>query len=238
MDEFDIDRLKDYLDNRLSKEEKDSIESRLESDPEFKKQFNIHKSLLEGVEYHFDKQLKQSFKDREIKQRKRRRLMVMAAAASFLILAILSYQLWDTNLNHTEVFLQYYKPYYNVVDEPNRDSVLLADGASAFQLYDKGEYPKAIEGLRSALASDPHNAQTSFYLGLSYLAANQPDSAIRYLDKGYPGESAFSEPAQWYLGLAYLKSGRTEAAKNIFKEISDATGAYQDRAESILEDLQ
>ena len=237
MEEFDIERLKDYLNNRLSKEEKDSIENRLESDPQFKEQFEINKSLLEGIEYHFDKQLKQSFKDREIKLKKRKLSLVLAVAASFLVIAIFSYRAWDINPNHTEVFLKYYKPYYNVVDEPKRDSFLLADDASAFQLYDKGEYRKAIGGLQSALTRNPQNAHASFYLGLSYLALDQPDSAVRYLNKSYQGESALSEPAQWYLGLAYLKSGRTEEAKKVFKEIANTRGGYRDRAESILEDL-
>ena len=238
MEEFDIELLKDYLNNRLSKEEKDSIERKLESDPEFKEQFRINKSLLEGIEFHFDKQLKQSFKDREIKLKKRRLSLVMSVAASFLIIAMLSYWMWDINSGHSDVYLKYYKPYYNVVDEPKRDSVLLPDDASAFQLYDKGEYSEAIGGLRNALVSNPNNAQASFYLGLSYLALNQPDSAVRYLDKSYQGESSLSEPAQWYLGLAYLKSGRTEDAKKVFKEIYNTSGGYRDRAESILEDLQ
>ena len=88
MEEFDIERLKDYLNNRLSKEEKDSIENKLESDPQFKEQFEINKSLLEGIEYHFDKQLKQSFKDREIKLKKRKLSLVLAVAASFLVIAM------------------------------------------------------------------------------------------------------------------------------------------------------
>ena len=238
MEEFDIDRLKDYLNNRLSKEEKDSIESRLESDPEFKEQFRIHKSLLVGVEYHFDKQLKQSLKNHETKLKKRKLSLVMSIAASFLIIAMLSYWIWDINPGHSDVFLKYYKPYYNVVDEPQRDSVLFPDDATAFQLYDKGEYLNAIGGFRNALTRNPHNAQASFYLGLSYLAVNQPDSAVRFLDKSYPGEPALSEPAQWYVGLAYLKSGRTEEAKKVFKEIANTTGAYRDNAASILEDIQ
>src|SRR5688500_6906456 len=126
MEEFDIERLKDYLNNRLSKEEKDSIENRLESDPDIKEQYESNKSLLEGIEYHFDKQLKQSFKDREIKLKKRKLSLVLAVAASFLVIAIFSYRAWDIHPNHTEVFLKYYKPYYNVVDEPKRDSFLLA----------------------------------------------------------------------------------------------------------------
>jgi len=210
----------------------------LERDPQFKEQFEINKSLLEGIEYHFDKQLKQSFKDREIKLKKRRLSLVMSVAASFLIIAVLSYWMWDINSGNSDVFLKYYKPYYNVVDEPKRDSVLLPDDVSAFKLYDKGEFPKAIGALRGALTKNPHDAQASFYLGLSYLAVNQLDSAVLYLNKSYQGEIEFSEHAQWYLGLAYLKSGRTEEAKKVFKEISNTTGAYRDRAESILKDLQ
>lgn len=238
MEEFDIERLKDYLNNRLSKEEKDSIESRLESDPEFKAEFKIHKSLLDGIEYHFDRQLKQSFKDRETKLKKRRLSMAMAIAASFLVIAIFSYRMLDINPNHNEVFLKYYKPYYNVVDEPQRESVLPPDDASAFQWYDKGEYLRAIAGLRSAFTRNPNNHEASFYLGLCYLAVNQPDSAVLYLNKSYQGESALSEPAQWYLGLAYLKSGKTGMANKVFSEISNKTGGYRTRAESILEELQ
>ena len=87
---------------------------------------------------------------------------------------------------------------------------------SAFQLYDKGEYRKAIGGLRSALTRNPQNAHASFYLGLSYLALDQPDSAVRYLDKSYQGESAFSEPAQWYLGFGLFEIRQNRRGEKSF----------------------
>ena len=236
MEEFDIERLKDYLNNRLSKEEKAAIENRLESDPEFKTQFKIHESLLEGIEYHFDKQLKQSLKDHETKGKKRKLYVAMAVAASFLAIAIFSYQMLYVSVNDSEIFLKYYKPYYNVIDEPQRNSTSANDG-SVFQLYDKGEYHKAIAGLRNSLAISPQNLEASFYLGLSYLAVNQLDSAVLYLNKSSQQVSAFLEPAQWYLGLAYLKSGKTGTAKKVFREISNKPGGYRNRAEVILEEL-
>ena len=236
MKEFDIDRLKDYLSNNLSKEEKAEIENSLESDPEFKTQFEIHKSLLDGIEYHFDKQLKESFNVHEAKSKKRRLYQVMGVAASFLLVAVFSYQMLEVSRDDSEIFLKYYRPYYNVVDEPERNSIP-ADGASAFQLYDKGEYGKAIADLRNEVAINPYNHEASFYLGLSHLAVNQPDSALLYLDKNSGQVSAFSEPAQWYLGLAYLKSGKIEMAKKIFTEISNKPGGYRDKAEAILGDL-
>ena len=237
MEEFDIDRLKDYLNNNLSKEEKAALENRLKSDPEFKAEFEIHKSLLDGIEYHFDKQLKQSLKVREAKVKKRRLYQVMAIAASLSLIAIFSYQMFNLSRNDSEIFLKYYKPYYNVVDDPQRNTSIPPGDASVFQLYDKGEYNKAIAGLRSALAINPTNHEASFYLGLSHLAMDQPDSAVLYLNKGAQQGSAFSEPAQWYLGLAYLKSGKIEMAKKVFTAISNKPGGYRDRAEAILGEL-
>ena len=237
MEEFDIDRLKDYLNNNLSKEEKAAFENRLESDPEFKAEFKIHKSLLVGIEYHFDRQLKQSLKDHETGRKKRRLYQVMAAAASFLAIAIVSYQMVNMSRNDSELFLKYYKPYYNVVDEPQRNPSLPGGDTSVFQLYDKGEYNKAIAGLRSAITINPNNDEASFYLGLAHLAEDNTDSAVLYLNKGSQQVSAFSEPAQWYLGLAYLKSGKIEMAKRVFTEISNKPGGYRDRAEAVLGEL-
>jgi|SRR5215471_3318286 len=83
----------------------------------------------------------------------------------------------------------------------------------AMQLYSKGEYKKAIPGLRTAVNDSPQTARFGLYLGVCYLLSGQTDSAIESLRRVITlDDLLYAEPAHFYLAKAYLQKKDVEAA--------------------------
>jgi Tfp pilus assembly protein PilF len=81
----------------------------------------------------------------------------------------------------------------------------------------KGDYPKALEELRSAAASNPSNPVVRLSLGRVLFAMDKPEQAIAEYTKALELYREFGA-AHYYLGLAYLKQNKVESARSSFKE--------------------
>lgn len=84
------------------------------------------------------------------------------------------------------------------------------------------------------------NAQPLLFLysGICHLELGDIREAIA--DFNYIAETAnlYTEPAKWYTALAYLKAADRDKAVEVLKEISDSGGAYAERAQQILSELE
>jgi Tfp pilus assembly protein PilF len=80
-----------------------------------------------------------------------------------------------------------------------------------------GDYPKALEELRSAAAGNPRNPVIHLSLGRVWFAMEKTDQAIAEYTKAI---EIFREygASHYYLGLAYLKLNKMDAARSSFKE--------------------
>lgn len=237
--EFDIDKLRDYLLGKLNEQEKASFEAMLNNDAEFKKDVTIHTALLAGIELHFDRHLKHRLQkeDKKIKVNTKVLLLALAACASAIL--IVSYVYFFARPNGPELFSQYYKPYYNVISDYRRGDEIKTDRYDqAFQFYERKEHAQAIREMTSLLEENPADQNLLFYLGLSYLAVGQVDSASSYLQKVMRSDNKLAEPAEWYLGLTYLNANDRENAVNVFSKISKSSSGYSDRARIILGKLK
>ena len=88
----------------------------------------------------------------------------------------------------------------SVLAEKSDAEVLLAQATVA---YENQQYKKAMGFLLEAKEHDPKNSRILYYLGLVYLAQEEPASAIDYLEQGLairPSDSFL----QYQLGVAYF----------------------------------
>jgi Tfp pilus assembly protein PilF len=81
----------------------------------------------------------------------------------------------------------------------------------------KGDYPKALEELRSVLAVNPRRLEARLSLGRVYFAMDKTEQAIAEFKKALEIYKDYGD-AHYYLGLAYLKLNNADAAKASFKE--------------------
>ena len=81
----------------------------------------------------------------------------------------------------------------------------------------KGDYPKALEELRSVAAGNPRNPVIRLSLGRVWFAMDKTEQAIAEYKKALEIYREYGD-AHYYLGLAYLKLNNIDAARTYFKE--------------------
>lgn len=80
-----------------------------------------------------------------------------------------------------------------------------------------GDYPKALEELRSVAAGNPRNPVIRVSLGRVWFAMEKTDQAINEFKKALELYGDYGD-AHYYLGLAYLKLNNPDAARASFKQ--------------------
>jgi len=78
------------------------------------------------------------------------------------------------------------------------------------------QHDRAIDELRRALEMSPGNTRALFQLGITFVAMDRPDDAIRELEPAARGHNSRIEA---YLGYAYAAAGRSADARNVLKEL-------------------
>lgn len=241
----DIDETKRFLQGKMNADEATAFQQNLETDPQFREEFDFNKDLLESMRIHYKSVLKgklQNLEDSEEtpapkKTKQRSFWQISSIAAAIALLFVIGYALLFNRADTESVFDQYYSPYYNVLDGTER-SVGNENTDLAMRLYDQQRYEEALLVFEEAITQNPQNTGLLFYKAISHLSLEQPDSAIATLNHivNQP-DNQFQEPAQWYLGLSYLQKGNTEKAKTQFETIESSNNSYSDRARNILDAL-
>lgn len=229
----------------MSAEEAAVFENNLATDPLFREEFDYNKDLLDSMRIHYKSALKHKLQKLEAvsvvpsqKKTSSRRIFKRVGMAASIALAItLGYVLLFNRTDPQAIFVQYYAPYYNVLDGTER-SMEDERGDLAMRLYDQQRYEEAVKVFDTALTKNPDNINLQFYKALSLMSIGQADSAIVQLQQVLENtQDQWYEPARWYLGLAYLQSGQVNQAKGIFIAIKASDDSYSERAIEILEAL-
>ncbi len=110
---------------------------------------------------------------------------------------------------------------------------------SAMQSYSKGNYAKAISGLRAAVKNDPQVVSFNFYLGACYLLTGESDSAVIFFRKTISlDDPTYSEQAHFYLAKAYLKKQDVAGAQKELQATVRFHGVKETEAGQLLRQLR
>ena len=132
------------------------------------------------------------------------------------------------------------------VEPPPYSAIVLRDAEdegqgtfrNAMQYYLKGDYARAIPGVRTAVKAGPRIPRFNFYLGACYLLTGQTDSAIVSFRKTISlGDPAYSESAHFYLAKAYLSKNEVSGAKVELQTTIRLRGDHEAEAKDILRQL-
>ncbi len=110
---------------------------------------------------------------------------------------------------------------------------------SAMQSYSKGNYAKAISGLRAAVKNDPQVVSFNFYLGACYLLTGESDSAVTYFRRTISlGNPTYSEQAHFYLAKIYLNKQDLAGAQKELQATVSFHGIKETEAGELLRQLR
>jgi tetratricopeptide (TPR) repeat protein len=87
--------------------------------------------------------------------------------------------------------------------------------------YKKGDYVKAVEFLKRAVADDPTNNEATQLLGLSYYLNGYPSQAIPLLEKVQAWFPRANVDASYILGICYIQTKNYPQARKAFARMFD-----------------
>lgn len=91
--------------------------------------------------------------------------------------------------------------------------------------YKTGDYPKAIDALKKAVAEDPQDEEAIQLLGLSYYLSGRPGEAIPLLEKVQGWFPRANVDASYLLGVAYIQTKNYDQARHAFARMYDVPPA-------------
>lgn len=99
----------------------------------------------------------------------------------------------------------------------------------ALELYASGKYQEAITIWEKEISFK----NDDFYLGVAYIATDQPEDALRTLEQINPEETDIPiNTIQWYISLAKVKSGAVQSALPLLRAMEPP---FKEKADSLLQ---
>jgi tetratricopeptide (TPR) repeat protein len=245
--EADIALVEKYFDSELNDAEMKNFTMRMESDEHFKALVDQEKVLIAAIRYEGAVSNLKYLEDLEVKLEKETPLRLSsaptkwyyyAAAAVIGITAVVAVFMNDFRNRPDELFQAYFTPYPNMFEATTRSSEAVdSKRKDAFQAYEQGDYQKAAS-LFKDLLKDKQEAGMILLLGNSNLILGNVDEAKENFIALNTDFDELDMQAKWYLSLCYLKSGETEKARAILKELGDTEISYATKARELLEKVK
>lgn len=241
-------KIEDYIQDKLDKDQKASFESEMNADEELRKMLKLHQIIHEDLSQDVNA-LRVKLKEidlgtkiidkKETKKRSPLRILgpLTAIAAALLIGIIFLPDLLNPSLSSSQAYDKYYQPYPMALnqrsDNGNVENNLLNEAIAA---YSNGRYEEASK-LFGQLFDQNGDTTYKIYQAHALLANNEATMAIDVYDEVLnSNDSRFHQQASWYKGLALLSSGNTVSAKEVFQNFSPDHYKYME-AQKILKNL-
>ena len=241
---FSLEELVRYVEDRLSAEQRATVESHL-------KDCTLCMDAVEGLKGY---EGEQTFRDmvREVRESIRPRsrgydqiggMKMWYAIAAVLVLATIStfsYFYFNKPTPNAELFAEYFSPYPSTMPEIRRPSAASGDALEiALSAYDREKSPATLRLFEQVLDETPENLTARFFIGNLYLSMKKPQLAIQSLQKVIDaGANEFTGAATWYLALAYLLNNDLAKCRDLLSELSSTSGFYQQRANELLKRIE
>jgi hypothetical protein len=236
------DYIEEYLNHKLSKEEREQFDEKLKSDEDFANEVEEHALLLNSFDEIQARKLLIRFGniERELEGGKEKQFgfpVYLKWAATVSILAVLALVLYLYTYNsNKDLFLTYYTPYPNVESPISRSDT---GGEAIWRLYENGDYKAAYEHFEQTIALNEADLSSRFYLGICALELNKLTVAEEAFARVVADKDGnYTEQAKWYLTLTYLKADKKEKAIQGLVEIVNDSSSYSERAEALLNELE
>lgn len=203
-----------YFSKQLTEEQEKTFHELLETDEEFKAQFEFENDLKCVIKKNENENLKQKLVDFEkgidrSKQSSNSKssFKYWSMAASIALLMGLGWFAYNTfsGPDYGELYAANFEAYPNTVYTITRSDGEQSLERDAFAAYEAGDYEKAVTAFLD-LKTKGGTTHTDFYLAQSYLHLGKDQEAIEALKRVILNDMGFKAEANWYLALAYLKS--------------------------------
>ncbi|WP_339840616.1 hypothetical protein [uncultured Maribacter sp.] len=235
-----------YFDGTLTKDEQIVFNQFLESDANFKAQFELEKDVQAVIRENERVELKRKLQGFEselgtkVTLAKRTFWKPFQIAASIILLLGASWFVFNSDIFNgpEELYATSYEKYPNTVYTITRgDTADTSLERLAFEAYETNDYEAAIKYLKE-LKDKTGLDYVDFYLGQSYLGNGETLKAINEFEKTISINGEYKQEAFWYAALAHLKLDHKNKAKDLLIELIENETYKLDEATELLEKLK
>ena len=236
MEELRYIEFESYLKNELTEIEKIAFEEKLQSDADFKQEFEIYKALETSLSSKFkneesEQELRKTltnlgtqFIKEEVSTKKKSKVIslfnykkLMVAASIAILISFFIFKngnpVYSDFANHTNLEF--------TVRGDNNQTITNAETA-----FNAKNYKTAFAQLTVLEAQFPNDIEIQLYKGICLLEMDKFSQAETIFETISKGNSAFLTKATWYKALSYLKQEQFEACKNTLKTIPESAEEY------------
>lgn len=227
-----------YLDRSLKEDEELIFDQKIKNSIAFAEEVELHETMLAAIRIRDKQALRDELKGEALKLRQKSskklsRTFFYLAAASIMILAMLTYMLLPS---HNSLFNEYYVP---IPESPivrteieSINNYQLAMGA-----YSKGQFQNALQ-LFNKVDDTAIRHEIELYKGNCHLGLDQPEQAISQFQLALASSNEqIIFQAQWFLALAHLKNGDKMGAIEILQQMREGNHPYKEKSESLINKL-
>jgi tetratricopeptide (TPR) repeat protein len=243
-----LEEIDAFLENELAEDDNASFFEEMANDKDLKAEVNLirelNASLGEKDIIQLRGELEQISKDAFRQESKsilpvnrlprKFRIAGIAAAVLVLLLGVSPVMKYMSESGIT--------PYEQFYDQPSSLSAFRSADADAvnlmskgFDLYNQGDYNKALLVFHDVLKINENMPSARFYSGASYQGISQFSNAIIEYDKVIEqNNNLFVEQAEWYRALCYLGLDDRDNASSSLYAIMEKKGFYKEKAQRVL----
>lgn len=229
-----------YLLNEMTAEEQSEFENKLQTDENFREQFQIYKETTQFLELKFSKEavdFKQNLKaigsNHFGKPVTKKSKVISLQSKWFAVAAMLVVFMgvWYFNQSGNPTFSDYnnYNEAHFIERSDNNQN--LVDAQTFFNAKD---YKKASQSF--AKIEDLTNPELQLYYAISLIETNDYTKASVLLTNISQGNSVYKEEAIWYMALSSLKQKDYKTCKKQLELISQDSEKYN-QAQKLLKEL-
>ncbi len=221
---YNLEHIENYLDGKLSAEEKDVFEAEVANDPELRhlvSEMELIKDSLETAQ--LKEKIKSVAKSKRTKNKRPPYFRILLVALVILALVLLGKQFLKSEQKEETIN---YASYFT--KDPGIPTPMGAESNAplldAIIDYKADKYQLSIEKLEKF---DAANDTIQYFKAMNFRALGEMNSAYILLES-IPSESTFSERAAWFLVEYFLKIEDYTSALNYLNSVSPERKGYQE----------
>lgn len=248
--------IQDYLDGRLSEQDRTVFETNMKGDSELAREVEDLQLLENGLSSlgstqfaaevgAWEQEYRASQKERGIifgdgKPSRgiifRQSQWLAAAVVSLLVLSAAGWWMLAGGQDNQEVYASYYAPYEDMIlvrgDTLQGVESMLRMGMEA---YNAGDYAAAIGQLEAYRQAVPEDFRPFLYIAIAQAEQGDMEQADTNFKRAME-DSTYRQQAEWYQALTYLKVDQQTAAIQLFESIVSQNPVHyrQQEAKKIL----
>jgi len=188
--------------------------------------------------YNSSGELSQESRPQPLKSKKVRRMLYPIIGVAAIFIGLLIYKISFLDPLNERLYNRNYKPLeassFVYRGDQDQFDLMLKEGVS---FYLQGSNRESNVLFKELFQGYPDNPEVSLYYGLSSLALEEYEEAIKLFELHIENNAKYTTEAKWYIGLCHVKLDNIAEARFYFEDLSQIGGYYGKKSLEILKKL-